>query len=73
MKAYECTAKKTAEGTLEIPATFAARLPGDQAIRLIVLVDEPADRMEAEAWSRQTAEQFLAGYAPGDEIYDRIR
>jgi hypothetical protein len=39
---------------------------------MIILVPEPTDLEEQEAWSRLTAEQFLAGYSEADAIYDRI-
>jgi hypothetical protein len=33
-------------------------------------VNEPRDIDEQSAWSRLTAEQFLAGYSEGDAVYD---
>jgi len=48
-------------------------LPRSQIVRVIILVNEPMDSDEQPAWSRLTAEQFLAGYSEGDAIYDTLR
>ncbi|MDZ7959888.1 MAG: hypothetical protein RMY34_18730 [Aulosira sp. DedQUE10] len=48
MKAYEFPAKITPEGTLEVPEEFLDSLPSDQIIRVIVLVNEPAEKEEAD-------------------------
>ena len=71
MIAYELPAKVTSEGQLDIPSAFAEMLPRGQVVRLLVLIDESADDEEA-AWSRLTAEQFLAGYSEADSIYDTL-
>lgn len=71
MKAYELPVKVTSEGKLDIPPTFSEMLPRGQVVRLIVLVSEPSDVHEPADWSRLTAEQFLAGYAEADAIYDK--
>ncbi len=71
MIAYELSAKVTSDGQLDIPSVFAEMLPRGQVVRLLVLIDESADDEEA-AWSRLTAEQFLAGYSEADSIYDTL-
>ncbi len=71
MIAYELVAKVTSDGQLDIPSVFAERLPRGQVVRLLVLIDESADDKDA-AWSRLTAEQFLAGYSETDSIYDTL-
>jgi bifunctional DNA-binding transcriptional regulator/antitoxin component of YhaV-PrlF toxin-antitoxin module len=69
MKAYEVPMKVTDQGTLKIPSEIARALKKEEVVRVIILVSEPSD--EHAAWSRMTAEQFLAGYAEMDAVYDR--
>jgi len=72
MKAYEIPVKVTRKGRIESLDALLELLPRDQVVRVIVLVPEPTDVEEQAAWSRLTAEQFLAGYSEADSIYDRI-
>ena len=72
MRAYEFPTKVTPEGKLELPDTLRNLLPNDQEVRVLILVSEPEDTDEDAAWSRLAAEQFLAGYADEDAIYDNI-
>jgi len=72
MKAYEFEARIMPDGKLDIPAAVMKRLPQKQAVRVIILIGEPMDVYEQQAWSRLTAEQFLAGYSEADAIYDRL-
>jgi len=39
---------------------------------VIVLLNEPTEREDEEAWARLTAEQFLTGYSAADAVYDAI-
>jgi len=71
MKAYEFPTKVTPDGKLELPATLLKLLPGNQVVRIIILLSEPTDEDQA-AWSHLTAQQFFAGYSEADAIYDRI-
>lgn len=72
MKAYEFPIKVTSEGKLELPDALLKLLPNNQVVRVIILVSEPTDVEEQEAWSRLTAGQILAGYSEADSIYDKI-
>lgn len=72
MKAYEFPIKVTPEGRLELPDALLKLLPGDQVVRVIILISEPTDTEEQVAWSHLTAEQFFAGYNEADAVYDRI-
>jgi hypothetical protein len=72
MKAYEIPIKITQEGEIESLDALLELLPRDQVVRVIILIPEPTDAEEQTAWSRLTAEQFLAGYSEADSIYDRI-
>ncbi len=70
MKAYEFPGKVTSDGRLTLPATLLELLPNNQVVRVIVLVSETSDKEESGAWSHLTADQFFAGYAESDAIYD---
>lgn len=72
MKAYEFPVKVTSEGRLELPDALSKLLPSNQIVRVIILVNEPTEGGEQMAWSRLTAEQFLAGYSEADAVYDGI-
>ena len=72
MKAYEFPTKLTSDGKLELPDKLLELLPDNQIIRVIILISEPTDMEEQSAWSRLTAEQFLAGYSEADSVYDKI-
>ena len=72
MKAYEIPVEVTKEGKIELPDPLLELLPREQLVRMIILIPEPTDAEEQGAWSRLTAEQFLAGYDEADSIYDRM-
>ncbi|MER3435774.1 MAG: hypothetical protein C4288_20910 [Leptolyngbya sp. ERB_1_1] len=72
MRAYEFPAQITADGKLELSDVA---LPSDlinQAVRVIVLVNETDAVAEQAEWQDLTATQFLAGYSSIDSIYDEI-
>jgi hypothetical protein len=71
MKAYELPAKMTPEGNLELPESLRRLLPASRAARVIVLIPDPTDADESQAWERLTADQFCSGYAAADAVYDR--
>ena len=72
MRAYEYPAKVTPEGRLELPDALREKLLPNQVVRIIVLIDEPSDIEAQTAWSKLTAEQFLAGYSEADAAYDNL-
>jgi hypothetical protein len=72
MKAYEFPAKVKPDGSLELPESLSKILPTEETVRAIILVSETTDAEGDAAWSRLTAEQFLAGYSEADSIYDEI-
>ena len=72
MIAYEFPTQISPEGTLELPNHLLERVPKDQAVRVIILISEPTED-ENVAWSRLSAEQFLAGYTDADAIYDEMK
>jgi hypothetical protein len=68
MRAVEFTSEISEQGELRVPQKVARKLPHSKKVRVIVLYS--SDETDDAAWSSLTAEQFLAGYAPGDAIYD---
>ena len=71
MQVYEVPIDITPEGKLELPEALMDRVIRGQSVRLIALFDE-SDTDGRDDWARLTAEQFLAGYADTDSIYDKI-
>jgi hypothetical protein len=69
MKTLEFEASLNPDSTLRVPQEIAAQLQPDQPVRVIVLIPDAAEEHD---WSRMTAEQFLAGYADSDAIYDEL-
>jgi hypothetical protein len=53
---------------LRVPPEFAAQLPADGSVRVLLLIAEDGD----QEWARLTTEQFGQGYAEGDAIYDQL-
>ena len=72
MKAYEFQAKVMPDGKLDVPGALKEKLLHEPTVRVIVLINEPTDTYEQEAWSRLTAEQFFAGYSEADAIYNKL-
>jgi len=72
MRAYEFPIKITPDGRLELPNALLRLLPGNQVVRVIILINELTDSEDQAAWVRLTADQFLEGYSEADAIYDRI-
>ena len=72
MRAYEYPVKVSSEGKLELPDALLKVLPPNQVVRVIILMNETTDTEGEMAWSRMTAEQFLAGYNESDAAYDSI-
>jgi hypothetical protein len=77
MKAYEFSAKVTAEGWIEFPANLLKPLRSNQQVRVIVLVDDQPEMEgnpdEEEAlWQRLAVDHFFADYSDADAIYDKI-
>ena len=73
MQIYEIPIEITPEGKLELPEGLLERMNRSQNVRLIALLDEADSEEERVAWGRLTSEQFLAGYADTDAIYDTIK
>lgn len=69
MRALEFVTRLDENSTLEVPSEVLDQIRQGQAIRVILLVPEANDE---EEWATLTAEQFLAGYAESDSIYDDL-
>ena len=70
MKAFEFCAKTTPEGSLEFPKDVENIFPSNHTVRVIVLMNEPEEKIDQLSWSRLTAEEFYKGYSQEDSIYD---
>jgi len=69
MSGFVFQATVNPDHTLTLPPDIAAKLPKDEPFNVIIMVAENEE--EERDWKRMAAEQFLAGYAPGDAIYDQ--
>ena len=69
MKLLEFQTQIASDGTLRLPPDIAAQILGDDSVRVVLVV---GDSSEDEDWKQLTAERFLAGYSPGDDIYDAL-
>ncbi len=74
MRAIEFPAKMSSEKTIVLPDDIAKDIPADTELRVMILMkDYDDDRAEEEAWNRLGIEQFFAGDAPEDSIYDNYK
>ena len=70
MKVLEFQTHISSDGTLKLPADIAAQIVGDDNVRVVLVL---GDSSEDEDWKRLTADRFLAGYSPSDDIYDALQ
>jgi hypothetical protein len=54
--------------TVTIPPEVAIQLPPESEVHVVLVTGENDDA----DWEHLAAEQFLEGYAPGDDIYDQL-
>jgi hypothetical protein len=69
MKSWEFSAQINPDHTFTVPPEVAQQLEGQPSVQVVLLVGEPRDEQD---WARLTAQQFLAGYAEGDNVYDQL-
>ena len=55
--------------TLSVPPEVAAQLQPEETIHVVFVSGESTEEAD---WQRLATEQFLQGYAPGDDIYDQL-
>jgi hypothetical protein len=55
--------------TVSIPPEVANQLTPDTPVHVVLITGVENENAE---WDRVTAEQFLQGYASGDDIYDNL-
>ena len=70
MKALESEATVGPDGKLTLPDRFSEVLPRGVRMRVILLIDDPAEQ-DGEAWSHAAAARFLADDDDADSVYDR--
>jgi DNA-binding transcriptional regulator/RsmH inhibitor MraZ len=71
VRALESEAVLDAQGRLAVPDEVADALSRGARVRVILLIDDPADRDE-NLWSRAATAEFLADDHDGDAVYDRV-
>ena len=71
MKAYEVPVKIGPNGQLSLPESVTKLLPPGRTARVLILVPDPSDADEQQVWYHLAGEQFVAGYAEADAVYDR--
>jgi len=69
MKVLEFQTQIPSDGTLTLSPDIAAQIPRDDRVRVVLLV---GDSSEDDDWKRLTADRFLAGYTPSDDIYGTL-
>ena len=62
----------TDDGKLELPSDLVSELPRGEYLRVIILVPDVVDPARDAMWNQMTTEQFAAGYAESDAIYDSV-
>ena len=72
MKAFEFPGHMMSDGRLAFPDDVRNALTANRIVRVLLLVDEPEDAGEDEAWSRVAARQLPTQYGKADDIYDRV-
>ena len=70
MKAYEIPATITKDGKLKIPQNIMDKIPKKVTIKVILLI--PENLSKDKDWEKETAIQFMNGYAESDAIYDKL-
>jgi hypothetical protein len=69
MNQFEFQSCVNEDSTVSLPAEIAAQLTPTQTVHVLLLVPGPDEDVQ---WSKLTTEQFLAGYAESDAIYDEL-
>ena len=70
MPAFQFESHLGANLSVPIPPDIARQLKPNEPVRVVLLTGED-EKADAE-WNALAAEQFLKGYAPGDDIYDQL-
>jgi hypothetical protein len=69
MPAWQFQTHLNPNQTVTVPPEVAAQLHSDETVQVVIVSGQPDEDTD---WQRLAAEQFLHGYAPGDEIYDEV-
>ena len=69
MATWQFQSHLTPNQTLSVPPDVATHLRPDETVQVVIV---SADSDEDADWQRLATEQFLQGYAPGDDIYDQL-
>jgi hypothetical protein len=69
VKTLEFWARLGPDRTLVVPPEIAARIDESEPVRVAVILPETD---EPQAWADLTTDEFLRGYEPGDDLYDKL-
>lgn len=72
MPAWQFQTHLNPNQTVTIPPEIVAQLRPDETVQVVLTTTTGDEVDEDEDWQRFAAEQFLKGYAPGDDIYDQL-
>lgn len=69
MRTVEFEGRVSRDRTLTVPPEVAKQIRVEESVRVILVLRDSAGDHE---WARLTIDQFLAGYADGDAMYDHL-
>ena len=69
MSTWQFDAQINPDDTLRVPPDVAAQLLKNMPVHVVLIAADSEDEAD---WRRLATEQFLEGYAPGDDIYDQL-
>ena len=73
MNNVEFRARLAENGSIHVPPDAAGRIPKDQEVRVVVVLDETEiEASDDEIWRSASEQSLLAAYAEEDSIYDRL-
>ena len=69
MSTWQFQTNLNPDRTLSVPSDVAAHLDANVPIHVVLTTGESEEDAD---WQRLATEQFLEGFAPGDDIYDQL-
>ena len=72
MPAWQFQTHLNPNQTVTIPPEIVAQLRPDETVQVVLKTTKGNEDDEDKDWQQFAAEQFLNGYATGDDIYDQL-
>jgi hypothetical protein len=69
MPAWQFETHLNPDQTVTVPPEIVAHLKPEETVQVFLTTSETSEESD---WRKMAAEQFLQGYAPGDDIYDQF-